>query len=544
LPLPENSIFSNYIITNMRTIALLFLISMTITISSCSENKTSNENDGLVVKTANGWVEGTLEKSGNRAFKGVPFAAPPVGDLRWREPQPVKDWTDTLKADHFAPRAMQLPIFSDMNFRSKGMSEDCLYLNIWAPQDAKNLPVLVYFYGGGFVGGDGSEPRYEGDSIAKFGIVAITVNYRLGAFGFMAHPELTKESPNHASGNYGVLDQAAALQWVKNNIGAFGGDPAKVTIAGESAGSVSVSAQMASPLARDLIAGAIGESGSVLGTLRAVTLDSAEQRGVQFANSVGAKSLADLRAMNADTLLQATAKFRFPMTQDGYFFPKSPYAIFEAGEQSHVPLLAGWNSEEGSAESILGDDAPTVANFTKAVRKMYKENADAVLKVYHPASDAEVETVARDLASDRFTGFSTWKWTDIQAQTGSKPVYRYMYERPRPEPLGKNGEIIGPASKGASHSAEIEYAMGNLSSNKVFAWKADDYAVSRTIQQYFANFIKTGDPNGGGLPQWPAIKANADAQVMHIDVNTRLETEQHRNRYLLLDSLSKKQSNR
>ena len=236
------------------------------------------------VKTANGVVEGTAD-NGVRTFKGLPFAAPPVGQLRWQPPQPVKNWAGTRKADQFGPRCMQRPIFSDMVFRSNGVSEDCLYLNVWttAKSSKDKLPVLVYFYGGGFAAGDGSEPRYEGASMARKGIVAVTVNYRLSVFGFFAHPELTKESPHHASGNYGLMDQSAALRWVKQNIAAFGGDPKRVTIAGESAGSVSVSAQMASPLSKDLIAGAIGESGSLLGTLPAMPLDEAEKSGVTFA---------------------------------------------------------------------------------------------------------------------------------------------------------------------------------------------------------------------------------------------------------------------
>ena len=271
-------------------------------IKTAANAKGSND---LQVRTASGVVEGVLEGSGIRSFKGIPFAAPPVGDLRWREPQPVKSWTGVLKADHFGPRAMQTPIFGDMNFRSDGVSENCLYLNVWAPQPKGRalLPVLVYFYGGGFVAGDGSEPRYDGESMAQKEIVALTVNYRLGLFGFFSHPELTKESPHHASGNYGLLDQAAALQWVKKNIAAFGGDPNKVTIAGESAGSISVSALMASPLSRNLIAGAIGESGSILGALPAVPLSEGEKTGEQFAQSIGAKSLSELRSITADSLL-------------------------------------------------------------------------------------------------------------------------------------------------------------------------------------------------------------------------------------------------
>src|SRR5215510_9926368 len=266
------------------------------------------------VKTANGVVEGTAEKGSTiRTFKGIPFAAPPVGDLRWQAPQPVKDWKDVRKADGFGPRCMQRPIFGDMGFRSNGMSEDCLYLNVWTPAKSgrERLPVLVYFYGGGFVAGDGSEARYQGESMARKGIVALTVNYRLGVFGFLAHPELTKESPHHASGNYGLLDQAAALRWVQQNIAGFGGDPKKVTIAGESAGSISVSAQMASPLSKNIIAGAIGESGSLLGSMPTASLADAEKSGTSFATEVKANSLTELRAIPADQLLKATASAGF-----------------------------------------------------------------------------------------------------------------------------------------------------------------------------------------------------------------------------------------
>src|ERR671926_431590 len=230
--------------------------------------------------------------AGVRAFKGIPYASAPVGELRWRPPQPVKAWEGVRRAEKFGPRCMQHPVFGDMNFRSDGMSEDCLYLNVWTPAKSarEKLPVLVYFYGGGFIAGDGSEPRYDGEALARRGIVTVTLNYRLGLFGFFAHPELSKESPQHASGNYGLLDQAAALRWVHDNIAAFGGDPRRVTVAGESAGSVSVSAQMASPLSKDLIAGAIGESGSIMATLPAVPLPQAEQSGAKFAADPGANS--------------------------------------------------------------------------------------------------------------------------------------------------------------------------------------------------------------------------------------------------------------
>ena len=506
------------------------------------------------VKTANGIVEGTTE-SGIRIFRGIPFAAPPVGELRWKAPQPVKNWTGILKAYEFGPRAMQTNIFGDMNFRSPKTSEDCLYLNVWAPaQKGKTLlPVLVYFYGGGFVAGDGSEPRYDGKSMAQKGIVALTVNYRLGVFGFLAHPELSKETSYNGSGNYGLMDQAAALRWVQENIAAFGGDPKRVTIAGESAGSVSVSALMASPLSRNLIAGAIGESGSILGALPAAPVSEGEKTGVEFAKSINANSLAELRAIDADSLLRASGKFgffRFGRTVDGYFFPKSPYAIYEAGEQSHVPLLAGWNSEEMNYKMIMGNEKPTRENYINAVKKLYGDKAEDVLKLYNPSTDADVEQVATDLAGDRFISYSTWKWADIHNKTGGKPVYVYLFEKPRPSMVPEMGDAVPglaggvqkntgapkpPPAKGAVHSAEIEYAMGNLGSNKVYAWTADDYKVSKIIQEYFASFIKTGKPSGTALPAWPAYGSKIPAPIMHINVKTRVEPEKYRDRYLFMD---------
>ncbi|WP_034256518.1 carboxylesterase/lipase family protein [Adhaeribacter aquaticus] len=533
------------------------LLHLTQAQTKSTSNSTSNR-----VTIANGQVEGSVEKSGIRSFKGIPFAAPPVGELRWKAPQPVKNWQGVKKTTQFGPRAMQLPLFGDMNFRSNGVSEDCLYLNVWTPAKTgkERLPVLVYFYGGGFVAGDGSEPRYDGESMSQRGIVAVTVNYRLGVFGFMTHPELTQESPNKASGNYGLMDQSAALKWVKQNIAAFGGDPNKITIAGESAGSFSVSAQMASPLSRHLIAGAIGESGSLLALQPTTKLAQAEQEGVKFAQSLGANSLTALRALPAQELLEATGKPgtpRFPVVVDGYFFPKAPADIFAAGEQAHVPLLAGWNSEEQNARSVLGQDAPTLENYTKALQKLYGENAGEVLKAYPATTDADATQAATNLASDRFIGFSTWKWIDVHSKTGGKPVYRYMYSRPRPEMTPEMGNAVpglaggvirnpdasakkAAPARGAVHSAEIEYALGNLGTNKVYAWTPEDYKVSEVMQGYFENFIKTGNPNGKGLPTWPAIKNGAPAPVMHIDVNTRLETDNTRDRYLVLEKLATK----
>lgn len=537
----------------------LFCLSLFVALTALTASaQLTDEASAPRVQTTNGWLEG-MQSSGIKIFKGVPFAKPPVGNLRWREPQPMENWTGVRKAIKFGSRPMQLPLFSDMMFRSDSIGEDCLYLNVWTPAKSatERLPVLVYFFGGGFRAGDASEYRYDGESTARAGVVAVTVNYRLTVFGFMAHPELTKESPHHASGNYGLMDQAAALQWVQKNIAAFGGDAARITIAGESAGSFSVSAQMASPLSKNSIAGAIAESGSLLDLSGPVSLTEAEKTGLAFADSIGAKSLAQLRAMPAVMLLQATSRpgnARFPVAVDGYFFPKAPLQIFAAGEQAHVPLLAGWNSEEGGYRSVLGEDGPTVSNFNKAVEKIYGNNAAQVLKVYKPSSDADVEQTATDLASDRFIGFSTWRLTDVQSANGTKPVYRYFYSRGRPLTKLQSAKLLvgqtdgglpkdtllkarqQQASRGAVHSAEIEYALGNLPTNRVYDWQPEDFKVSQVMQAYFINFIKTGNPNGIGLPQWPAVKPGASAAVMRIDVNTSAETEKHRDRYLLLSS--------
>jgi para-nitrobenzyl esterase len=481
------------------------------------------------VKTANGILAGTLDPDGIRSFKGVPYAAPPVGDLRWREPQPVTSWEGVRKADAFGPRAMQPPIFGDMVFRSNGMSEDCLYLNVWTPAKSgkERLPVLVYFYGGGFVAGDGSEPRYDGESMAHKGIVAVTVNYRLGIFGFFTHPELTRESPHHASGNYGLLDQSAALQWVHRNIAAFGGDPKRVTIAGESAGSFSVSLQMASPLSKHLIAGAIGESGASFGaTLGSIPRERAEANGEAFGKEVGAPTVSALRAIPAEKLLDLTKTmpFRFSLSVDGYFLPHPAVEIYTAGEQAHVPLLAGWNAEESGAGGVLGQRSATPDNFAQAIHALYPAHADEALRVYHATDDASAKQVAIDLASDRFIGYGTWKWIDLQAKTGGKPVYRYRYAHPR------------PGQEGAYHSSEIEYALGNLDGNKVYSWTDDDRKVSTTLQEYFANFIKHGDPNGPGLPEWPAFIPES-GKIMLLDVNSHVIPDETRERYLFLDSL-------
>ena len=549
----------------MRKVFIILILSGFLAVSGHAQSTDANSKPP-VVQTANGAIEG-INDSGVRIFKGVPFAQPPVGDLRWKPPHPVKDWSGVLKTQNFGPGCMQRPIFGDMNFRFPKKSENCLYLNVWTPakRSDEKLPVLVYFYGGGFMAGDGSEPRYDGESMARNKrIVAITANYRLTIFGFYSHPDLTKESPNNASGNYGLMDQVQVLRWVKKNIAAFGGDPNKVTIAGESAGSISVSALMASPLSKDLFRGAVGESGGLFTPITPTPLKKTEEDGVKFEKMVGAKSLSDLRNMSAEDLLKATGQHgapRFWPNIDGYFLPQSPAEIFSEGKQAHVPLLLGWNSEEMNFMAFLRGKKPTTENFVDAVNNMYGKHADEILKLFPHSNEQEVVESATNLASDNFTLFSTWKWAELQSKTGGEPVYRYYYSRPRPQMNASMGNakagLAGGVMKGnksdttkpkpasgAVHSAEIEYVMGNLPTNKVYAWTADDYKISNIFQDFVANFVKTGDPNGLGLPTWVPFNEGVNHPVMQIDVNTFLHPAKHRQQLLYLDQLYNSGSNK
>jgi para-nitrobenzyl esterase len=482
------------------------------------------------VRTANGMLEGVVSPDGKvRTFKGIPYAAPPVGPLRWKAPQPAPSWTGVRRAVDYAPRAMQGRIYDGMVFNDNGPSEDCLYLNLWMPENPlpAKLPVMVWIHGGGFIAGSSSEARQDAGNLSKKGVMVVSFNYRMGVFGFFAHPELTKESGHNASGNYGLLDQVAALEWVKQNIAVFGGDPDNVTIFGESAGSESVSALMASPLTRGLFKRAIGESGAFLGVKPPLpSRREAEKAGVRFAESAfGTASIEALRALPAQKVLEAALKpprVEFAQDVDGYFLPADCRSIYAEGRQSHVPLLAGWNQDEGNYQSFFGDDQPTVGNYGARARTRFGRNAETFLKLYP----------AQDFDGDDFIAYATWKWIEMQLKTGGSPVFRYEFDQTLPLPVdAKPG-----TEPRAPHASDIEYVFQVLSS-KNLPWRPEDYALSELMASYWTNFAKTGNPNGPGLPAWPEYDSRDGYQVMHLTPKPRALPDDHRTRYEFLDQL-------
>lgn len=494
------------------------------------------------VRTEAGVVEGAHSTDGKvRTFKGIPYAAPPLGALRWKAPQPVKGWDGVRKATEFGPRCLQGNNHGDMGFRDAGPSEDCLYLNVWTPRTSAKtkLPVMVWIHGGWLEAGSASMSHYDGECLARKGVVLVSMNYRLGVFGFFSHPDLTKESKHHASGNYGLMDQAAALQWVRRNIAGFGGDPKNITIFGESSGSFSVAAQMASPMARGLVAKAIGESGGYANLVEDLTpLAVAEQEGIKFAHEFGARSLEQLRAVPAQQLLDAVMKFDpTRLNIDGRFFPVDPRIIYDKGEQAQIPLLAGWNRDEFPYENFLGKDAPTRENYETKVRKQFGAQAPVILGLFPGHTDGQVKQSAARLGSMGVM-YSTWLWLELQSKSRATPVYRYQFDMPRPlmagaPPIPNGREALVP------HWMEIPYVFGTFDTLATRPWTTEDYQLGDLMEAYWTNFAKTGDPNGKGLPRWPAYRPKDAFQVMHLGAGTYSQADDQREQFLELEKVAK-----
>jgi len=457
------------------------------------------------VLTEHGLVKG-VAAPGLTVYKGIPFAAPPVGDLRWRAPQPAAKWTGVRPATDFAPDPFQ----GD----GKGnVSEDCLYLNIWTPAKSANekVPVLVWIYGGGFSFGSTSTPVHNGEHLARKGVVLVSINYRVGPLGFLAHPELSAESPHHASGNYGLLDQIAGLQWVKKNIAAFGGDPDKVTIFGESAGGIAVSMLCASPEAKGLFRGAISQSGGSFGPSRPTTypgenmkvLADAEQAGVAFATKAGAASIADLRKIAPEKLPPGWGSGAAWPIVDGWVVPGDQHKLYEAGKYNDVAILVGYNSDEG----LSFPSGKTPAEYIANTQKRYGPFADKLLAAY-PAGPAAVPKTARNLSRDAAFGWQTWSWANLQVLTGKSKVYLYHFDQHPAHPAGSP-----EADHGMAHGMDVPYVFQTLDPNDA-KLTAGDRAISDAVSTYWTNFAKQGDPNGPGVPAWPQYTGK-NGHVMH-----------------------------
>jgi para-nitrobenzyl esterase len=468
------------------------------------------------VRTQAGMVQGTTE-DGITSYKGIPFAAPPVGDLRWRAPQPPAAWTGVRNADKFAPGCMQIPlVMPAFGIESFPVSEDCLYLNVWTPAKSPSdqLAVMVWIYGGGFTIGATSLSLYDGTNLAKRGVVVVSVAYRVGPFGFFAHPELTAEQGGH-SGNYGLMDQIAGLEWVKRNIARFGGDALRVTIFGESAGGISVSILAASPLAKGLFTGAISESGGNFAPARAdggggenmLSLATAEKNGVAFLAKIGASSIADARKMSAEALMKGVAPGlggSWP-DFDGRVLLGDQYVLYEEGRYNDTPVLIGTNADEGA----LFVQTTTAAAYQASVRIGYGEYADKIFTMYPGGSDAEALRSSRDLFRDTAFAWPTWTWARLETKTGKGKVFVYYFSHRPPYPDAPNFKDWG-----ASHGGEMQYVFGNF--GKTMPASDADKAMAEQMSSYWVNFAKKGEPNGAGLPEWPAF-SDANQQVMNLN---------------------------
>lgn len=481
------------------------------------------------VKIDSGLVAGKLLPSGVEAYFGVPFAAPPVGGLRWREPQPVHAWSGVLDAGRPAPECIQVLRAHDINnyFGEEATSEDCLYLNIWAPPGAASgdrRPVVAWIYGGGFTIGSASMANYSGETLARKGVVYVAIAYRVGAFGFLALPALTAESPHHTSGDVGSLDQIAALQWIQRNIGVFGGDPRNVTIMGQSAGSMSVSVLQSSPLARGLFHRVVGMSGSEISNDGPRSLAAAEAEGSQLQEQLQAADLAGMRSLPADRILQAAvaARTRFGPLVDGYVLPATPAEIFAAGKQSDVPALIGFVHDESFSE--LGR-VMSLKDYEAEARKLYGNEAAGLLRLYPAKNDAEAARSARDAGRDSSVALQMRSWARAQAATGRAPVYAYLFSRVHPYAPGISFSDHDPKTVGAYHSGDIPYWLGTQDAFNMFRvtrdWTQADRALSDQMSSAIVAFAATGNPNQNGANDWP-VYGTRDELIRELDVHSRV----------------------
>lgn len=506
-------------ITSLRIVPLLIGLAVFLTAAVAPPPSPSSDNLNVEGGTL---AAAPRAADGIRTFKGIPYAAPPVEERRWAPPAPVQHWNGIRPTDTFGADCMQA--VNENSPAGRPRSEDCLFLNVWTPASAGKHPVFVWIHGGGSRVGSGAQPTFDGSAFARRGIVVVTINYRLGPLGFLSTPELSAASGYGASGNYGFMDVMAALGWVQRNIARFGGDPARVTIGGESSGSVTTSVMMASPMARGLFHQAIGESGSALrraepSSMGATTLAFEEKRGLALMQDVGAGDLAALRRVPAEAVLASAAKlangqfYNLPVI-DGHVLVDAPWRTFASGRFNDVPLLAGWNADEGSL-MLLGPKR----TFSQMLAETYGTQADAVARLY--PHDAGTEQAALVAASGHHNiAYPTWLWAYGAARFGRKPVYLYEFDHAPPLPEGRFGPGFDVRRAGAYHGAEIPYVFDTLDAQPGWHISTVDRSVARQMNGYWANFILTGSPGGEGTAHWPRYVPGRGAMRMRIDDNS------------------------